>query len=146
MAYRFDSSTGTFVQTGSASPVSRRSTSPIGQRPGGSVPQATGGSVSAQTTTSVNISAQGERKAPRKNVKREKAGELTYNPATGEFSGRGTSRSSTRYVDANPPVVHRYSNRTFSSRLEWFFSRVMTRVAVYLIAGSIISMCTSLFR
>ena len=181
MAYRYDQASGTFVRNEAESPVSRR-------RPLSATLSAQG---APQTRPAAQPSVQQETPAPQEPSRqepgkrrtssrtREQAGEMTYNPKTGNFviprkrkaqatsssapvqsrtsassrttsarqaSTVRTSSSRTRTPQVSPTIVHRWGRTPFSTRLEWFFSRVMTRVAVYIVAGFIISMCTHVFR
>ena len=151
MAYRYDPSTGTFVQTEGASPSSRRSpSSRSAQRPGAETPAPSVRQAAAPRRAEPAAQLPSPSPAPRKKTRtREKAGTMSYNPSTGEFTGRGAGGSSShpsgRSQTTVPPTVNRNAGRSFPSRMEWFFRNVMTRVAVYLIAGTIISMCTRIF-
>lgn len=148
MAYRFDQTTGSFIQTGEASPVSRRRPAP---------------ETIARAEPQRQPEAQPARKQERvkkKSKRREQAGGMTYDPATGEFLGQ--RKRNTRAVTparttvtrqqggfnptATPPIAHQWGNPFHGSRLGWFMERVMSRVAVYLVAGFIISTCSRLFR
>ena len=148
MAYRFDQTTGSFIQTGEASPVSRRRPAPA---------------TIMRAEPPRQPEAQPARKQERvkkKSKRREQAGGMTYDPATGEFLGQ--RKRKTRAVTparttvtrqqggfnpaATPPIAHQWGNPFQGRRLAWFMERVMSRVAVYIVAGFIISTCSRIFR
>lgn len=148
MAYRFDKTTGSFIQTGEASPVSRRRPAP-----------ATIVRAEPQRQPEAQP-AQKQERVKKKSKRREQAGGMTYDPATGEFIGQrkrknrantparttGAHQQGSFNPPATPPIAHQWGNPFQGSRLGWFMERVMSRVAVYLVAGFIISTCSRLFR